>query len=54
MSNRIWKKPFGANQGDNFVLAEGGFTGKGYLADAWFRRLEIACLHRGHQFAWQL
>jgi len=39
---------------DNFVLAEGGFTGKGYLADEWFRHLDIPCLHRGHQFVWQL
>jgi len=39
---------------DNFVLAEGGFTGKGYLAMQWFEHLRIPCLHQGHQFVWQL
>ena len=39
---------------DNFVLAEGGFTGKGYLAMQWFDHLGIPCVYQGHQFVWQL
>lgn len=39
---------------DNFVLAEGGWTGKGYLAMQWFEHLGIPCAHQGHQFVWQL
>jgi hypothetical protein len=39
---------------DNFVLEEGGWTGKGYLAMQWFDHLGIPCLQQGHQFVWQL
>ena len=39
---------------DNYVLEEGGWTGKGYLAMQWFDHLGIPCVHQGHQFVWQL
>ena len=39
---------------DNFVLPDGSFTGKGYLALQWFRHLNISSLHLGYQFVWQL
>jgi hypothetical protein len=39
---------------DNIVAPGGGYIGKGYLAKYWFDRLNIPCLHEGHQFVWQL
>jgi len=39
---------------DNLYLADGGMTGRGYLAMQWFEHLNIAPVHRGHQLVWQL
>ena len=39
---------------DNFVLPDGQFAGKGYLAMQWFRHLEIPCVHSGYQLVWEL
>ena len=39
---------------DNIELADGSFTGKGYLAKQWFDHVGIKCLHQGYQYIWQL
>jgi len=38
---------------DNFILPDGQYAGKGYLAMQWFRHLDIKCLHSGYQWVWE-
>lgn len=39
---------------DNFHGPDGQITGKGYLVMQWFKHLDLACLHAGYQYVWQL